>query len=79
MCLYKRADIPILEKPKPYDPEQGWMKTDEGVLKPLWSSDPVLPESLVDLLGTDWVTYGVKLGCKIALGTSSPHLNIGFC
>lgn len=28
------------------------MKTDEGVLEPLWSSGPVLPESLVDLLGT---------------------------
>ena len=52
MCLYKRADIPILEKPKPYDPGQGWMKTDDGVLEPLWSSNPVLPESLVDLLGT---------------------------
>ena len=52
MCLYKRADIPILAKPKPYDPGQGWMKTDDGVLEPLWSSNPVLPESLVDLLGT---------------------------
>ena len=52
MCLYKRADIPILEKPQPYDPGQGWMKTDEGVLEPLWSSAPVLPESLVDLPGT---------------------------
>ena len=28
------------------------MKTDDGVLEPLWSSNPVLPESLVDLLGT---------------------------
>ena len=52
MCLYKRADIPILEKFKPYDQGQGWMRTNEGVLEPLWSSVPVLPESLVDLMGT---------------------------
>lgn len=52
ICLYKRADIPILEKPKPYDQGQGWTRTNEGVLEPLWSSVPVLPKSLVDLMGT---------------------------
>lgn len=52
VCLYKRANIPIVEKPNPYNPEQGWTRTNEGVLEPLWSSDPVIPESLVDLLGT---------------------------
>ena len=51
MCLYKRADIPILEKLKPYDQGQGWMRTNEGVLEPLQSSVRVLPESLVDLMG----------------------------
>ena len=55
ICLYKRADIPILEKPKPYNQGQGWTRwtrTNEGVLEPLWSSVPVLPKSLVDLMGT---------------------------
>uniref|UniRef100_UPI0035902182 uncharacterized protein isoform X2 n=1 Tax=Myxine glutinosa TaxID=7769 RepID=UPI0035902182 len=52
VALYKRADEAILEKPKPYDEGQGWMRTDEGVLKPVWSCGPVLPTSLVDLLDT---------------------------
>jgi len=50
--LYNRADEPILEKPKPYDDEQGWIRTDDLVLEPVWSCDPVLPNSLVDLLDT---------------------------
>uniref|UniRef100_UPI00358DFFF2 uncharacterized protein isoform X2 n=1 Tax=Myxine glutinosa TaxID=7769 RepID=UPI00358DFFF2 len=37
VALYKRADEAILEKPKLYDEGQGWMRTDEGVLKPVWS------------------------------------------
>ena len=51
VALYKRADEAIVEKPKPYDEGQGWLKT-EGVLKPVWSCGPVLPTSLVDLLDT---------------------------
>ncbi|KAG8011135.1 hypothetical protein GBF38_005801 [Nibea albiflora] len=52
VALYKRADEPILEKPKPYDEGQGWMKTDEGVLKPVQSCAPIRPTLLVDLLDT---------------------------
>ncbi|KAK1891029.1 Arginine--tRNA ligase [Dissostichus eleginoides] len=51
VALYKGADESILEKPNPYDEEQGWMRTD-GVLRPGWSCGPVLPTSLVDLLDT---------------------------
>ncbi|XP_033987161.1 uncharacterized protein LOC117483109 [Trematomus bernacchii] len=51
VALNKRADESILEKPNPYDEEQGWMRTD-GVLRPVWSCGPVLPTSLVDLLDT---------------------------
>lgn len=51
-ALYKRADQPILEKPKPYDEGQGWMMNDRGELEPVWSCGPVLPASLVDLLDT---------------------------
>ena len=28
------------------------MRTDEGLVKPLWSCGPILPTSLVDLLAT---------------------------
>lgn len=50
VALYKRANEGILERPKPYDDEQGWMRTDDGVLEPVWSCSPILPMSLVDLL-----------------------------
>jgi hypothetical protein len=36
----------------PYDEGQGWMRTDKGVLEPVWSCSPVLSTSLVDLLDT---------------------------
>lgn len=49
-CLYKRADEAIVEKPKPYEDGQGWRKTDEGVLEPVWTLGPILPTSLIDLL-----------------------------
>ena len=32
IVLYKRAEEPILEQPKPYDDRQGWRRTDDGVL-----------------------------------------------
>ncbi|KAG1651612.1 hypothetical protein GQR58_026883 [Nymphon striatum] len=43
-------DIPIFWSPKPYDPEQGWERNDEGVLEPVWSSAPVLPPTMIDLV-----------------------------
>ena len=49
---YKRADDPIVQKPQPCDEGQGWVMTPAGVLEPLWSYGPVLPDSLVDLLVT---------------------------
>ena len=52
-ALYKRAHEPSVEKPKPYDEGQGWMRTAKGVLKPLWLYNAVLPNSLVDLLDID--------------------------
>ena len=50
VCLYKRADDPIVQKPQPCGEGQGWVMTPAGVLEPLWSYGPVLPDSLVDLL-----------------------------
>lgn len=50
VALYKRAHIAIVEKPKPYDEGQGWMRNAKDLLEPIWSSKPILPASLIDLL-----------------------------
>jgi len=50
LANYKRADKPIFWHPNPYDPKQGWEKTEEGILEPVWSNGPILPPSLIDLL-----------------------------
>ena len=50
LANYKRADKPLFWRPKPYDPGQGWEKTEEGILEPVWSCGPILPPSLIDLL-----------------------------
>ena len=47
---YKRAHKVIFWCPNPYESRQGWEKTEEGVLEPVWSCGPILPPSLVDLL-----------------------------
>ena len=50
LAIYKRAATPTFWCPKPYDPGQGWEKTEEGTLEPVWSSVPILPTSLIDLI-----------------------------
>ena len=50
LATYKCADQAIVEFPKPHEDEQGWEKTDDGSLVPLWSWGPILPPSLVDLI-----------------------------
>ena len=47
---YKRAHQAIFWRPDPYESRQGWEKTEEGVLEPVWSCGSILPSSLVDLL-----------------------------
>ena len=51
-ACYRRAAEPNFERPKPYVEGQGWLKTEAGVLEPVWSIGPILPPSLVDLLET---------------------------
>ena len=65
MCLYpnitrtnyrlrgwKRSHENMPEVPSPV--EHGWVQNpDSHVLEPLWSSGPVLPERLIDLLPSD--------------------------
>ena len=41
-----------LKNRKPYDDDQGWIRVDDGVLEPVCSCGPVLPNSLVDILDT---------------------------
>ena len=52
VALYKHADESILEKSKPYDYGQGWIRTEDGELEPVWSCGAALPNSPVDLLDT---------------------------
>ena len=55
LACHKRANQPIIEKPKPYDMDQGWQKVENGSLEPIWSRGPIIPMSLIDLLdSTDW-------------------------
>ncbi|XP_073726232.1 macrophage mannose receptor 1-like [Misgurnus anguillicaudatus] len=50
LAIYKRAATPIFWCLKPHDPGQGWEKTEEGTLEPVWSCGPILPTSLTGLL-----------------------------
>ena len=50
LACYKRVGQAIVWRPKPHDPGQGWEKNDSGSLEPIWSSSPILPPSLVDLV-----------------------------
>ena len=50
LVCYKRAGQAIFWRPKPHDPGQGWKKNDSSSLEPIWSSSPILPPSLVDLI-----------------------------
>ena len=50
LANFKRAHIANANGPKPHDPDQGWEKTANGVLEPIWTCGLVLPPSLVDLL-----------------------------
>ena len=50
MACYRRAMHAKFECPKPYDDDQGWIKTEEGQIEPMWSIGPILPPSLLDIL-----------------------------
>ena len=50
VASYKRANVPIFEKPKPNDANQGWATDESGTLEPLWTIGPCLPQTLIDLM-----------------------------
>ena len=52
VSLYKCADESFLVKLKPYDDGPGWIRTEDGVMEPVWSCGAALPNSLVNLLDT---------------------------
>ena len=47
LCCYKKVHIPIFERPKPYDDEQGWVR-ENNIIEPLWTKGISLPQSDVD-------------------------------
>ena len=50
VATYKRANVPILEKPKPNDENQGWSINENGILEPVWTTGSIMPQSLINLL-----------------------------
>ena len=52
VALYKHADEDILAKLEPYDDGPGWIRTEDGVVEPMWSCGAALPNPLVNLLDT---------------------------
>ena len=48
-AILKHATKSIIVAPRPYDKNQGWMKTEEGI-EPVWSLGPIIPQALVDIL-----------------------------
>ena len=53
LAIYKRADQPIEEAPKPFDEKQGWIKNEEGLLEPIWSTGPIISNNLVDVVANN--------------------------
>ena len=47
-ACFKKANIPIYEKPKPHDDNQGWLLNDNGELEPRWTRGSVLTQSLIE-------------------------------
>ena len=38
------------DHPRPYNDQQGWERLEDGTLEPLWSTGPILPPSLIDIV-----------------------------
>ena len=70
VACYKRANSPIFEKPKPHEANQGWSINDSGILEPLWTIGPCLPQSLIDLMNMP-KPKSLKLICRNFLGLPS--------
>ena len=40
----------MFNHPSPYNDQQGWERLEDGTLEPLWSTGPILPPSLIDIV-----------------------------
>ena len=40
----------MVEAPKPFDEKQGWIKNEEGLLEPIWSTGSIISNDLVDVV-----------------------------
>ena len=47
---YKRASNAIFESPKPFDLCQGWEKTENDNIEPIWACGPILPSAFIDVI-----------------------------
>ena len=52
LSCYKKAHVPIFERPKPYEDDQGWVRREINIIESLWTKGSILPQSVVDLLDT---------------------------
>ena len=50
LACYKRAHQAMFNHPSPYNDQQGWERLEDGTLEPLWSTGPILPPSLIDIV-----------------------------
>ena len=50
---YKKVHIPIFERLKPYDEDQGWVCGETNIIEPLWTKGGILLQSVIDLMDTD--------------------------
>lgn len=46
----KRANVPIFEKPKPNDENQGWSINKNRILEQVWTTGSIMAQSLIKLL-----------------------------
>ena len=47
MVIWRRADIPIIEIPKPTD-GHGWLMDGDGIMAPLWFGGDCLPKLMIE-------------------------------
>ena len=53
LSCYKKAHLPMIQKPKPFEQNQGWKINEEtGHIEPKWTNGPVLPQSMIDIVAT---------------------------
>ena len=53
VSFYKKAHIPIIEYPKSFDEDQGWVRGEANIIEPLWTKGSILTQSRIDLLDTN--------------------------